>query len=400
MSTIRICFVALLVALAAVSPVAAVADAGGEPVHSSAAVDPTTECSFPITETDDMGVDVTLEEEPETVVTLNPSAAQTMWEIGAEEKVIGTTKHAENLEGAEDRTNISTDAETIEPEIVVDLDPDLVLAPSSNFVSEETVETLRESGVTVFYFQSAESIDEVRDRTLLVGSLVGECDGAEDTVDWMDEELEIVESALEDEERPDVLYTFFGFTAGSETFIHDMIVAGGATNVAAEAGVEEYQQLSEETVIDADPEWIVLNTNSPDVPDGSAYESTTAVENDQVLVVEANLLNRPGPRVIHAVTTFAETFHPEAYADATADAVDDADNGANETDDADATAEVSDDADGATVDAEDDDGADDQSTTDGTDDDDQPGFGVAAALVAIVAVLATVGSSRYRHTRR
>ncbi|RQH00981.1 PGF-CTERM-anchored ABC transporter substrate-binding protein [Natrarchaeobius oligotrophus] len=388
MSTARICFVALLVAAVAVSPVAAVADAGGASLHSSVTADASAECSFPITETDDTGAEITLEEEPETVVTLNPSAAQTMWEIGAEENVIGTTKHAENLEGAEERTNISTDAETIEPEIVVDLDPDLVLAPSSNFVSEETVETLREAGVTVFYFQSAESIDEVRDRTLLVGSLVGECDGAQETVDWMDEELAIVEDALEGEERPDVLYTFFGFTAGSETFVHDLIEAGGGTNVAAEAGVEEYQQLSEETVVDADPEWIVLNTNSPDVPDGAAYESTTAVENDQVLVVEVNHLNRPGPRVIHAITEFAETFHPEAYAAATADAVDD---------DADETAEVSDDADGATAD----DGADDPSGTDGTDDaDDQPGFGVAAALVAIVAALAVVGSSRYRHTRR
>ncbi|MFP8953285.1 PGF-CTERM-anchored ABC transporter substrate-binding protein [Natrialbaceae archaeon A-arb3/5] len=289
-------------------------------------------CSFPLTETDASGTEVTLEDEPETVVTLNPSAAQTLWEIGAEEKVIGTTKHAMNLDGAEDRTNVSTEAETIEPEIVVDLDPDLVLAPSSNYVSEETVETLREAGVTVYYFQSAESIDEVRERTLFVGSLVGECDGAEETVDWMDAELEAVADAIDGEERPDVLYTFFGHTAGEDTFIHELIEAGGGTNVAAEAGISEYPQISDETVIEQDPDWIVLNTNSPEVPDGPAYESTTAIENDQTLVVDINHLNRPGPRVVHAVTAFAETFHPEAYAEATGDEPSESANGSTADD--------------------------------------------------------------------
>ncbi|MEY7849337.1 PGF-CTERM-anchored ABC transporter substrate-binding protein [Natrarchaeobius sp. A-rgal3] len=398
MSRIRIGGIALLVLMVACTPVAAV---GGESVaHERPSIDTVDDCSFPVTMTDDSGTEVTLEDEPETVVTLNPSAAQTMWEIGAEEKVVGTTKHAENLEGASERTNISTDAETIEPEIVVDLEPDLVLAPSSNFVSEETVETLREAGVTVYYFQSAESLEEVRERTLLVGSLVGECEGAEETVAWMDDELEIVEAALEGEERPDVLYTFFGFTAGEETFIHELIETGGGTNVAAEAGVAAYEQLSEETVVEQDPDWIVLNTNSPEMPDSSAYESTTAVQSDQVVTVDINHLNRPGPRVIHAITTFAETFHPEAYAAATADAADEPTGDGDSADDdggdssADDEPDVDDDAPAETTESDDE--------TAGDDADGVPGFGLASAATAaaVVAVaLAAIGSLRHRNDR-
>ncbi|MEF8772443.1 MAG: vitamin B12 ABC transporter substrate-binding protein BtuF, partial [Halodesulfurarchaeum sp.] len=49
----------------------------------------TTDCSFPLTVTDATGEEVEIEEPPESVVTLAPSAAQTMWEIGAQEQVVG-----------------------------------------------------------------------------------------------------------------------------------------------------------------------------------------------------------------------------------------------------------------------------------------------------------------------
>ncbi|ADD05411.1 ABC-type transport system periplasmic substrate-binding protein (probable substrate iron/cobalamin) [Natrialba magadii ATCC 43099] len=374
--------IAVLVVIGFVSPLAAAGTvgttgttgttgaAGAGPASTADATEPT--CSFPVTVTDDTDTEIELESPPDSVVTLNPSAAQTMWEIGAEDQVVGTTQHAENLEGAEDRTSVSTESETIEHEIIVDLDPDLVLAPSSDYVSEdEEVETLREADVPVYYFDSAESIDDVRDRTHTIGSLVGECDGAAETVDWMDEELAIVEDALEGEERPDVLYTFFGFTAGEETFIHELIEAGGGTNVAAEAGITEYQQPTDEMILEQDPEWLILNTNSPDVPDAPAYDSTTAVEQNQTVTIEVNHLNRPGPRVVHAVTAMAETFHPEAYAEAVSDA---------ETE-----SETVADADNET---------ETEADSDSTDDSDGiPGFGIlpaGAALAALLTLLAVI----------
>lgn len=342
---------ALFVVTAAVGPAAVAGQTDGTPTDAQ-------ECRFPVTETDATGAEVTVEAEPETVVTLNPSAAQTMWEIGAEEKVIGVTKHATNLEGADERTNISRDGETIDPEIVVELEPDLVLAPSSQVVSEELVEVLREAGLTVYHYQSATSIEDVQDHTRLTGRFVGECEGAEETVAWMDHEIETVEAAVESEDRPLVLYTFFGFTAGEETFIHELLETAGGTNLAAEVGIEEYQQVNEETVIEQDPEWIVLNSDSPEVPDGEAYNATTAVREDQVVVVDINHLNRPGPRIVHGIAAMAEAFHPEAYASA---------------------AEAETNATGTAA----------AGSTDDAGPLDQPGFGAAPALLALLlAVLA------------
>lgn len=403
--------VAVFVVVTMVAP-GAVAGAGGGAAPAQTA----GECTFPLAVTDATGTEVTIEEEPESVVTLNPSAAQMLWEIGAEEKATGVTKHAMNLDGAGERTNISAAGETISPEIVADVGPDLVLAPSSTVVDEEVVEVLREAGLTVYMYPSAESIDEVRERTLLTGQLVGECAGAEETVEWMDREIGIVQDAVEDEPKPDALYVFFGFTAGEETFIHEILETAGANNVAGDMGIAEYQQPNAESVAVEDPDWIVLNTDSPDVPEGEGYGETTAVQENQTVTINTNYLNRPAPRIVYAVRQLTETFHPEAYEEAVA-AADSEDStstsGESESESSEADGSESDDSESSTPEsgesesstsesgesgsstsesgeAETDEseagGGGSDSQTAESDDGTGPGFGVAVVLLVLVSV--------------
>jgi iron complex transport system substrate-binding protein len=342
------------------------------------------DCGFPVTMTDNTGTEVAVDEEPETVVTLNPSAAQTMWEIGAEEKVIGVTKHAMNLEGTDERTNVSVASETIDVETVVDLDPDLVLAP--NVVSEETVEKLREAGLTVYHFPMEGSIEDVYQKTNTIGALVGDCQSAHETVDRMQGEIEIVENASDGEERPDALYVFYGYTAGEGTFIHEIITAAGANNVAAEANITGYQQVNEELVVDEDPDWIILNSDDDQVPDSEAYDSTTAVREDQIVVVNKNYLNRPAPRITNAIVKLAKSFHADAYEAALADAT--------ATSTVESTPTLTDgpettQTESAATQSDEQTSATPEET--GATDAETPGFGPVAALAALLIAFLAVG---------
>lgn len=298
-------FGVLLLVLAAAAP--ATAATSGVSAQES-------DCSFPVERTDLSGTTVTVEEEPSRVVTLNPSAAQTMWEMGAQDRVVGVTKHAMNLEGAEEKTNVSGGGRTINTEEVVGLEPDLVLAP--NTVDNATVAKLREAGLTVYHFREAKSIEDIEQKTRIIGELTGECEAAEETVAWMDSELERVDRAVEGQEKPDIIYAFFGYTAGNDTFIHTLMERAGTNNVAADAGIESYEEINDEILVEQDPDWIMLNTDDDQVPKTAAYNGTTAVQEDQVIVVDTNWLNRPGPRVVYAVTKIAQAVHPEAYAQA------------------------------------------------------------------------------------
>lgn len=357
-------FAGILVLSAVAGPVAGT---GGAAAAASADAR-TQECHFPVSTTDATGTEVTVRDEPQRVVTLAPSAAQTVWEVDAKERVVGVSQYASYLDGAETRANVSSAGQSwVDVETVVALEPDLVLAPDA--VPSETVETLRDANLTVYKFASADDIGDVEEKTLRTGRLLGACQGARATVDWMERKVSTVREAVSDRDRPTVLYTFFGYTAGTGTFVHEVIRTAGGRNVAAMANLSGFTQISPEVVVKHDPHWLMLNDGATEVPDSEAYDRTYAVQRDQTVVVKEEHISQPAPRIVLAVTKLARTFHPEAYERAVSTA-----NGTR------ATVEPHDDA--TTTDAR------TGTATDGataTTDAPTPGFGVVAALLAAVS---------------
>lgn len=301
--------ISLVLAVVVFAAFATPVSAGGS---TNAAAGTTVECGFPFTATDATGTEVTVDSEPQRIVTLSPSAAQTMWEIGGKDKVVGVTKYAAYLEGAETRANISGSGQSfVNVEKVISLEPDLVLAP--NVISNDTVAKLREAGLTVYKFPFQTSIDDIKQKTLLMGQLTGECDGAEETVAWMEAELSVVREAVDGQERPPVLYVFFGYTGGEGTFVHRIIETAGGNNIAADANISGYKQISQEIVVKYNPEWIVLNDGATQIPQTEAYNNTYAVQHDQIVVLQEEYISQPAPRIVLSVVTLAKALHPEAY---------------------------------------------------------------------------------------
>ncbi|MEF8779860.1 MAG: PGF-CTERM-anchored ABC transporter substrate-binding protein [Haloferacaceae archaeon] len=378
----------VLVAGVGVSPAAGAAPSPEVTSHGS---DATYEsCEFPVEMTDATGETVRLEERPERVVTIGPSAAQTMWEIGAEDQVVGVSQFAQYLDGADEKANVSAEFGA-SVERVVAAEPDLVLAPN---VSADDVEPLREAGLTVYHFPQATDVDDVRQKTRTVGTLTGNCEGAAETNAWMDANVEAVQSVTaEAEDRPRALYPLGGgYVAAGNTFIDSVISLSGAENAAG--GESGYPQLSDEVVLEMDPE--VLVVNSPGAFVGQEpYASTTAGQTDSTVVVEVQWLNQPAPRsIVYATHNLTEQLHPElydegVYVERSEISVSEAGSGTpTDTDsetDGDTDTEPADDGDTDTEPADGTDGAVDVST---------PGFGiVATVLAALFAALLAVRRS-------
>lgn len=274
------------------------------------------DCGFPYSATDASGTNVTLERQPERVTTLNPSAAQTIWEIGGKAQVVGVTKYAAYLDGAESKTNVSASGFGVSTEKVVGTEPDLVLAP--NTTDAETVNKLREAGLTVYLFSMATSIDDVAQKTTTIGELTGNCEEAARTNAWMRQNVEAARNATEGTDRPKAMYPLGGgYVVGGGTFISAMIEASGGTNVVAEAGHKGYPQLNDETVLELAPEVFVATGENRFVLSSEPYASTPAGENNETVSVDANYLNQPAPRsVVYATRNLTEGFHPDAAANA------------------------------------------------------------------------------------
>ncbi|MEA1930070.1 MAG: PGF-CTERM-anchored ABC transporter substrate-binding protein [Euryarchaeota archaeon] len=295
---------AIIVALLAIVP-AAVAG------QSTAPAD--TNDSFPITLTDATDTEVSLDERPERVTTTNPSAAQVMWELDADSQVVGLTQFAHYLDGAENRQNVSSTELGVSVERVVDTEPDLVLAP--NATSVETVETLRDAGLTVYHFPEATDFEDVKSKTQTIGRLTGNDQAARETNAWVDANVEAVSAATADAEEPRLMYPLLGgFSVGGDTFINEIIAASGAENVVANE-FDGYQVVNTEAVIDLDPEVLLITDQTEgQILDSEPYSLTTAGQNNRSVFLEVNYINQPAPRsLVYSTRNLTAQLHPELY---------------------------------------------------------------------------------------
>jgi len=290
----------LVVASLAATPAAATAGQSGQ------------DCSFPVTLTDATGTEVTVEERPDRVTTTNPSAAQTMWEIGGRDQVVGLTQYASYLDGSEQRTNVSA-AFGVSREKVAGTNPDLVIAP--NATTSEEVTGLRNAGLKVYHTSEATTIDEIARKTSRIGRLTGNCQGAADANAWMTANVEAVENVTGDvDDRPTVLYSLGGgYIVGGDTFINALFETSGADNVAARDHTG-YPQLSDEVVLQLDPEMLVVTERTAGIENREPYASTTAGERNATVQLRVRYLNQAAPRsVVYTVHNLSRQLYPDRY---------------------------------------------------------------------------------------
>lgn len=316
MSTRATLFTLALLCLSTTAGGIAAAEASSAPAegpgNAEAAVQET--CSFPVSKTDTTGTEVTLDSEPQRIVALQPSDSQVLWEIGAQDRVVGMakTQYTSYLSGRSGKTNIKNTDGSVSIEQVVGLQPDIVFA--ANATNPETVRELRRDGLTVYHFGTVQSLDEIARNVETVGSLVGSCQAARERANEFRLTVERAERAAEQaDQRPSVLYYFFGFTTGSNTHIHDVIETAGGDNVAAEAGIEGYAELSTEIVVQQNPDWLVYPDDAS-VPTTNPYNQTTALRENQTVALDYHYISQPGPRVAIPLTHLAKTWNPDELA--------------------------------------------------------------------------------------
>ncbi|MFP4187790.1 MAG: ABC transporter substrate-binding protein [Halobacteriales archaeon] len=273
-------------------------------------------CEFPY-ETTGMYGETVVEDEPSRVVSLAPSVTQTLWEMGAQDKVVGIDSNSFYLEGTDGYTDVGT-AFTGFIEETVAQEPDIVVGA---LLPEDATQQLEDAGLTYYSVPESGGFEGIYSNVNEVGKLVGECEAADGVVEGMRDDVQEVRSSVRGEPRPEVLYSIpqDAFSVpGNGTFIGDIIETAGGENVYADH-IEGWGAISDERAtqtLENDVDWIVLPGGSRgDVPRTDLYNSTTAVQEGQVLVVNENYLLQEAPRVTVPLKRMARAFHPEAFDD-------------------------------------------------------------------------------------
>ena len=267
-----------------------------------------------LTITDDFGRNVTFHKVPERIISLSPTNTEILFAVGAGNRVVGVTEYCNYPEEAEERDTIGG-VSTVSIEKVVSQEPDLVIGCELN--GKETIERLAELNISVVGL-NPESIGEILDDILLVGTLTGEEEKASSLVAEMEQRLEELKKKTRAAKRLKVAHITWHdpiWVAGSGTVQDELIGIAGGEN--AFSYLEDWATVSLEEFIDRNPDVIIVSVGHgvagmqpyEYIVRDERLEVVDAVKNKRVYTINADVASRAGPRIVDA----AETFHRGLY---------------------------------------------------------------------------------------
>ncbi len=272
-------------------------------------------CSSPTgvperTFTDDTGITLTIPDRVERVVSLAPSETELCCAAGGCSLLVGRTDYCTNPPGIE-RVETVGGPRTFSVEKVIELDPDLILATT---VSDPVrIQELRSAGLTVVVFRLG-TLDDIYRNIESLGILLSVPDTAGELVGTLAARQEEIEQRSQGYDRVKVLYVLYDeplYVAGNSTFQNDLITRAGGENIMADS--EGYVTISDEAVVNRAPEVIIISrehtAGSTRIADRllsrPSLADVPAVKYHRICEMEADLVNRPGPRVIEAMEMFS-----------------------------------------------------------------------------------------------
>jgi len=310
----------LLLALVVLAAAVACEDGGGEPTpHAPPMMGTAAEVSYPLTIVDTVGREVTIGAQPQRIASLSPAATEILFAIGAGDQVIAVDMFSNYPEEATTRQQL--DAYEPNLEAIAGMQPDLVLL---FYDPGELAASLERLGITTAVLGSVEetpeSVEAVFDQIGLLGFMTDHLQEAGDVVAEMQERVDAVEEELADvEQGPRIFHEVDAtlYTAAPESFVGGLYKILKAQNIAAGAD-QPFPQLSQEVIIERDPEVIILADGaygeSPDtVKARPGWGNIAAVRNDRIFVIDPDIVSRPGPRCVEALETLAEYLYPERF---------------------------------------------------------------------------------------
>lgn len=282
---------------------------------------PATQAPADLTFTDGLGREVTLNGFPQRIVSLAPSNTEILFAIGAGDQVVGRDELSDFPEEAKAVTDIGSTFDALNTELIVSLNPDLVLAAEIN--TPEQVKQLEDLGLTVYYLKNPTTLEEMYANLDLIAQMTGHEVEAATLIESLKARVAAVDEKIAPlSSRFSVFYELDAtdpskpFTAGKGTFITQLIERAGGYNIAGD--LEGYPQLSLEQVVAADPAFIILgNARYGITPESIAqrpgWENLRAVKNGQIFPFNDDLVSRPGPRLVDALEELAKLLRPELF---------------------------------------------------------------------------------------
>ena len=294
-------------------------------VSSQADSSTQAEAAFPVTVTDAAGREVTIEEEPEKLVSGYYITTSMLIALGHADKLVGIEAKADTrpiyaLAAPEllELPSVGT-AKEFDLEGCAALEPDLVILPLK---LKDTVPALEELGLTVITV-NPESLEQLNETIRLFNTVIGDPVKGWELLDYNQKTQEFLAEILADVEKTRVYLagnSSYLSTAGAAMYQNSLLELGGGENVAAALEDTYWADVSYEQLLSWNPEVIIMASDAAYSKDellaDPQLQQLDAVKNGRVYAMPSAFesWDSPVPSALVGSRWVASVLHGEQYA--------------------------------------------------------------------------------------
>jgi iron complex transport system substrate-binding protein len=257
---------------------------------------------------DDTGTTVTLTQPARRIVSLAPHATELLFAAGAGDSIVGTVSYSDYPAAAKSIPRVG-DNRQVDIERLIAAKPDLLVVWRHNASLRQT-EQLRALGIPMFYSEP-HKLDDIPETLHKLGRLAGTEERAQRSVDELRRTLFDLRARFARRPAVRVFYQVWDkplYTLNESHIVNAAIRLCGGENIYAKLPVPA-PTVTIESVLQEDPEAIVSGDRK-DGPSGlehwKKYARMTAVRRNNLISIDGDLLNRPGPRIVNGAAVLCE----------------------------------------------------------------------------------------------
>ena len=252
---------------------------------------------------------------PQRIVSLSPGVTEVLFLLDEERRLVGRTDHCNYPPEAAKIQSVGGFGQP-SVERIVALRPDLII--SSNYAIHPSFAKLKSLNMNIIDIDT-ETIDDVFSMILEIGALLNVEQKAKSKVADLRQQVQAIRDRHTHEVHAPRVYVEIDynpiFTAGTKSFLNDMIGILGAKNIFDDVD-QGYPQVGAEAVIVRDPEYIFLGhgtagENALDrVKARPGWSTITATRLGRVYGdLNPDLYHRPSPRLVDGLVELEKRIY-------------------------------------------------------------------------------------------
>jgi iron complex transport system substrate-binding protein len=261
------------------------------------------------------------------IVSLNPDLTEIICALGGEDKLVGRDENSVFPDSISQITVVAEDSQTPSIELILDLNPALLIADTTLSTKTEELEMLQNASIPVI-LESTSNFTRIPEIIEYLSLMLNSTIKGYDLIDFITYYDNLVQERIENltqNEKPKVFIEssedWNTYTEGSTS--HELLVKAGGINVATQT-TQSSTTLSAEFVVDQNPDVILklapkesdllsIQALRDDLLTRPGLSSTTAVAEDQVYLYSPTILQ--GIRYPIGLLYWAKWFNHALFAD-------------------------------------------------------------------------------------